>query len=670
MANTWYIDPVGGSNGNGGTSEVDAVETFVYAHDTLAAHSDTVTFMDGIYDDAQFPASIGKRLTLKSLNSRGAYINRLGSASSAAFIFGHSSPGLCRVEGFKINLAPHNVAGVAFGGYAVGAWDFYSIDNWFESGSLTGASVAGCITLAGNVNVANANLTVQGGGVEQGDQVPVGHFIDMGKSYDDLSISDVYISGSSGNLNYYFIDHYWQGGSFSGGNVTIDSCEIRGSSLGLLYLRGGGSNNPILIQRTLFETNKSLATHNADWVGEVTCYNNTIIAGTIFDSISSDPSSYVLRNNIFVQSLGNSYMFDDTGGGALTIDSDYNDWWVHAEGSLGRISPSTYTTLADWQAITGSLDPNSISENPKFTNVDAGDYTLKDYTSPAVDAGLDIGLPFNSTAPDLGYWESLFVSPTGSAYGYYHPDMTITNPGTGNRLDIAWSGSVAITGSSGEMAPINGFRLYRKPTNTIGGAYDPTARLIASYTGSQSVSGAFADTNVYNHQPYYYAGFYTYDTTQAPTGSFVYEIPYGLLFMGTGSGTPLDTVPPDMVSGFVATTQDVAAGADPGSGEGTTRLAWTNPTGSYFTGAVVLRQRVSPNASVVFTSPVDGTNYVRGQVVGDSTVIYSRANLVEGDSVVFLDKDLSPKYQYHYAVYTHDRNFFYTSGSVVSPGIL
>ncbi len=261
-------------------------------------------------------------------------------------------------------------------------------------------------------------------------------------------------------------------------------------------------------------------------------------------------------------------------------------------------------------------------------------------------------------------------APTGSGtYGYYTPVMTVTNPGTGNRLNVAWSGSVAVTGSEG-MAPIDGFRLYRKPTNTIGGPHDPTARLIASYAGSGSVTGSFADTNVYNHQVYYYAGFYLYDTTQAASGSTMYEAPYGLLYMGTGSSTPLDTVPPDMVSGFVATAQDITAGPDPGSGEGTTRLAWTNPTGSYFTGAVVLRQRVSPNASVVFTSPADGTNYVKGQVVGDSIVIYSRPNLVEGGSVVFLDKDLSPKYQYHYAVYTHDRNFFYTSGSVVSPGVL
>ena len=260
--------------------------------------------------------------------------------------------------------------------------------------------------------------------------------------------------------------------------------------------------------------------------------------------------------------------------------------------------------------------------------------------------------------------------PGENTYGYYVPDFTVTNPGTGNQLNIAWSGSVASTGSLDMMAPIKGFRLYRKPTNTIGGPYDPTARLIASYAGSQSASGMFQDTNVYNHQPYYYAGFYLYDTAQAVEGSTMYEAPYGPLYMGTGSGVPTDIVPPDMVSGFVTTAQDVVAGPDPHSGEGVVRLAWTNPTGSYFTGAVIFRQRVSPNTTVTFESPVDGTYYVRGYVVGDSTVIYSRANLKEGASVVYRDTDLSPRYQYHYAVYTHDRNFFYASGSVASPGIL
>jgi hypothetical protein len=47
----------------------------------------------------------------------------------------------------------------------------------------------------------------------------------------------------------------------------------------------------------------------------------------------------------------------------------------------------------------------NISASPLFLDPSQGDYRLQD-TSPCIDRGTNIGLPFNGAAPDLGAWES------------------------------------------------------------------------------------------------------------------------------------------------------------------------------------------------------------------------------------------------------------------------
>jgi parallel beta-helix repeat protein len=60
-------------------------------------------------------------------------------------------------------------------------------------------------------------------------------------------------------------------------------------------------------------------------------------------------------------------------------------------------------TLSEWRANTGN-GANSISADPLFVDRLNHDYRLTQ-NSPAIDAGVDVGLPYSGNAPDIGAFE-------------------------------------------------------------------------------------------------------------------------------------------------------------------------------------------------------------------------------------------------------------------------
>lgn len=47
---------------------------------------------------------------------------------------------------------------------------------------------------------------------------------------------------------------------------------------------------------------------------------------------------------------------------------------------------------------------NNIISNPLFVNVGVGDYHLQS-SSPVINKGINVGLPYSGSAPDLGAYE-------------------------------------------------------------------------------------------------------------------------------------------------------------------------------------------------------------------------------------------------------------------------
>ena len=72
-----------------------------------------------------------------------------------------------------------------------------------------------------------------------------------------------------------------------------------------------------------------------------------------------------------------------------------------------------------WYSCVGSVSGSGdITSDPLFVNRAGHDYRLQS-SSPCIDAGTDVGLPYQNTAPDMGAFESpVFVSGIASLEGF------------------------------------------------------------------------------------------------------------------------------------------------------------------------------------------------------------------------------------------------------------
>ena len=79
---------------------------------------------------------------------------------------------------------------------------------------------------------------------------------------------------------------------------------------------------------------------------------------------------------------------------------------------------------------TGTADDHAVYGNPVFLNENNADFHLM-AGSPAIDVGLDVGLPYNGSAPDLGAFESGFLNlneSTGNRPDQFNLQQNYPNP--------------------------------------------------------------------------------------------------------------------------------------------------------------------------------------------------------------------------------------------------
>lgn len=127
-------------------------------------------------------------------------------------------------------------------------------------------------------------------------------------------------------------------------------------------------------------------------------YNNTFynVSGTAINAQTGNlvGSSPIVKNNIFV----NCGVAMNADGVSTVINSN------------NLVYGGTVTTGVN-------AGENTLSSDPMFVDAAAGDFTIAD-TSPAVNNGVDVGLAYNGTAPDMGAYETSVVqSLTGKIIG-------------------------------------------------------------------------------------------------------------------------------------------------------------------------------------------------------------------------------------------------------------
>jgi len=144
---------------------------------------------------------------------------------------------------------------------------------------------------------------------------------------------------------------------------------------------GGKTQENIRLYKNILYNIQAYYAVKFDGVTNVEMYNNTIanINATCLRVEGAGVQGGYFRNNLIYQAG------DPSLSGAFSWTSDHNGWYGTAAKNLSGVGDRTGT-------------------DPRFTNAAAFDFTLKP-NSPALDAGVDVGLPFKSTAPDLGAQE-------------------------------------------------------------------------------------------------------------------------------------------------------------------------------------------------------------------------------------------------------------------------
>ena len=186
--------------------------------------------------------------------------------------------------------------------------------------------------------------------------------------------------------------------------ITIEDCLIENNTAEAFYLHGDN----IIVRRNIFRgTGRSVECVNHIF------YNNTFYfsvgAGAYPVYFASGRTDHIeFKNNIVNTTVAAAMCIGvDATVVLLNIDIDYNLYHLDAE----TVANTRWHWLgvakswADWLADSGE-DGNSpmADQDPLFTNPGAGDFTLQ-AGSPAIDAGVDVGLPYLGTAPDCGYVE-------------------------------------------------------------------------------------------------------------------------------------------------------------------------------------------------------------------------------------------------------------------------
>ena len=200
-------------------------------------------------------------------------------------------------------------------------------------------------------------------------------------------------------------------------------------------------------------------------------YQNTI-HGSPGDGISVEGSGQILRNNIVTGNAGFGIRID---GGSIAQEN--HNLITDATTGIG-----SGTNNVAGRISSGSLDPTDINADPEFTAAGMGDFTLTEPASPAINAGIDLGVNqpdmngaaiglFNGSAPDIGALESTTVDSLAPTDEFLvNVDQTSSgqetsneNRGSNRAIATAPDGSYVVvwTDNNGSDASVHGQRYDR-----------------------------------------------------------------------------------------------------------------------------------------------------------------------------------------------------------------
>ncbi|HEX3385452.1 MAG TPA: hypothetical protein VHS53_09700, partial [Mucilaginibacter sp.] len=219
--------------------------------------------------------------------------------------------------------------------------------------------------------------------------------------------------------NNYIHDGYCIGISWynistrSSDNNTITGNAIMNNLKGGLIMIGSaaynyGYNNNLFANNLFVNSNGGPGSGDgtiAIYPGTLTTVNSKFVNNTLSGSLNniafenSNAPYFTIENNIISTSGQYNFVTWHFSTKPASLTMDYN---LYYQSGTGYWAMSANKTLAQMQAM--GLETHSKVANPMFVNTTGNQFQLQS-TSPALNAGVNVGLSYYGAAPDMGAYE-------------------------------------------------------------------------------------------------------------------------------------------------------------------------------------------------------------------------------------------------------------------------
>ncbi|MFH1781492.1 MAG: right-handed parallel beta-helix repeat-containing protein [Patescibacteria group bacterium] len=465
MAADWYVDGDNGSDATGAGTEATPYATISKAV-TMMAASDTVYCRGTVTDNVSLPAALsGSSETPTTFTAWGDDTCNINGSNNAVVI------------GFANGSNYFNINGVSVTNFSTAG--IYSIDlsnSEINDNIISGYGIAAVgIFLGGSDNIISEN-EVYGTSVEMyGIYIPgSSNLIIERNTLHDLGGFGIGVEGNTTDItvrNNLFYD--------------IGSDDAYPFSSGVIMQDTDGAT---IVNNTFFNLNDDV--------------NNP--AGIIFVKDSGTAQDAYIYNNIFHTTDRGIWVDNIT---LPTLQSDYNNFYNVT--TTGRIEVTDYTTLADWQGISGA-DTNSITSDPLLASTIAGSEDLHlTNDSPCIDTGYLVSSntndydnetrPYNVTDRGADERPVLFSAPISLGNDSKVKQVTFdwlmdsTYPVTGYTLEVGTAsdlaGSTEYELDNSAQGTVTGLKGARKYYAAAMGVYTTDyASYYSDYSGTLTLS--------------------------------------------------------------------------------------------------------------------------------------------------------------------------------------
>lgn len=369
-----------------------------------------------------------------------------------------------------------------------------------------------------------------------------------------------------------------------------------------------------------------------DWLID----NNTFIANTGdgFIGINLPSFSGSTTKNIRVR---NNVVYGFTLAGIYAGDqANYNGLYIQNNSFYNNL---TNISLNGTGSPTNYTNSGNITTNP---NLDASYHP--NVGSPCIDAGINVGLPYNNGIPDIGYFETGTNSstiPTVSSF-------TATSGAAGE--------SIVITGTNFTDATAVYFGLYPAASFTINSSTQITATVGTGLTGRVYVTNpaGIGDKTGFTFIPPPAPAITSFTASSGSHGSSVVitgtdfnnitAVSFGLISAASftvNSSTQITAVPDIGATGYIRVTGD--------DGTGTSATKWTYNVGCTTLAQNLLKHSSSMTNAVYSYNSVaatndQATNDITGTATMDELVVQSGTSNYFGQDVT-----ISPSTTYYFS---------------------